>query len=296
VRYRNVKWSVAAIVLSLFAVGSLILFRPTASNAPLTREVTNSVNMKFVSIPSGKFLMGSPREERRRPDEAQHEVEITKPFLLGIHKVTQDQYKQVMDKNPSYFSDSGEGKDRVKGLDTRRFPVENVSWMDAQDFCEKLSKLPEEKKNGRSYRLPTEAEWEYACRGGAILSEPFHFGHSLSSRQANFDGNHPYGEAPRGEYLQRTSEVGSYPANAFGLFDMHGNVWEWCQDWYAPYDLAIRKDPSGPANSSEDRRVLRGGSWGDHGYDCRSAYRFHCGPRDNNEYHGFRVICVARTS
>ncbi len=123
--------------------------------------------MKFVRIPAGKFTMGSPKEEADRSEgEVQHQVEITKPFYLAIHKVTQSQYKQVMDRNPSHFSNTGAGKDAVQGLDTRRFPVETVSWKDAQEFCEKLSELPEEKKAGRSYRLPTEAEWEYSCRGG----------------------------------------------------------------------------------------------------------------------------------
>ncbi len=139
--------------------------------------------------------------------------------------------------------------------------------------------MPEETQSGRVYRLPTEAEWEYSCRGGATLSKPFHLGDSLSSRQANFDGNYPYGDAPKGKNLERTSKVGSYSTNAFGLFDMHGNVVEWCQDGYAPFDLSIVKDPTGPATSPENRRVIRG--------------RYVAGFR--GDCIGFRAVCVKRT-
>jgi formylglycine-generating enzyme required for sulfatase activity len=233
----------------------------------------------------------------RADQEIQHEVEITRPFFLGIHEVTQDQYERVVGKNPSDFSADGKLKDAVVGKNTRRFPVENVSWEDAHEFCKQLSEMEGEKKQGRSYRLPTEAEWEYACRGGAAQSLPFGIGDgtSLSSTQANFDGNNPYGGADKGVNLQRTCEVGSYKPNGFGLYDMHGNVWEWCQDWWAPYDVTITKDPTGPKEAKENRRVLRGGSWFDAaGYFCRSANHGRNDPDLRLNLFGFRVICVVR--
>jgi formylglycine-generating enzyme required for sulfatase activity len=256
------------------------------------KSFTNSVGMKLVLIPKGKFKMGSPEGEKDRgTDEYQHDVEITKPFYLGVYTVTQKQYKEVMGENPSFFSADGGGKDKVRGLDTDDFPVERVSWHDAKKFCEKLSQLEKERRAKCTYRLPTEAEWEYACHRGAPSSSPFHFGKSLSSRQANFDGNHPYGGAEKGPYLGRTCKVGSYNPNKFGLYDMHGNVWQWCQDWYAKdyYKDSPAKDPKGPA--SGDARVLRGGFWYGYGAYCRAAcrYRYDAGGRHNGI--GFRVAC-----
>lgn len=208
--------------------------------------ITNSIGMRLLLIPPGRFLMGSPdTEANRSTDEGpQHEVKIAKAFYLGIYTVTQAQWRVVMGNNPSYFCAAGEGKNSVEGLDTDHFPVERVSWEDAQQFCAALSALPAEKAAGRVYRLPTECEWEYTCRAGTTT--PFHFGESLSSKQANFDGSYPYGDAEEGPYLQRTCQVGSYPGNAWGLHDMHGNVWEWCADWYTPYrEGEQRSDPIG---------------------------------------------------
>src|SRR5262249_15622705 len=150
-------------------------------------------------------------------------------------------------------------KAEVEGLDTSEFPVESVSWEDAQDFLKKLSARPEERKAGREYRLPSEAQWEYACRGGASSSTAFHVGASLSSAQANFNGNDPYGDANTGPYLERPCAVGCYRPNAFGLYDVHGNVWEWCEDWFDEdyYAKSPPKNPSGPDDGSF--RVLRGG-------------------------------------
>jgi formylglycine-generating enzyme required for sulfatase activity len=257
---------------------------------PCVPTITNSIGMKLALIPAGTFLMGSPDSEQDRSEDEgpQHEVEITSPFSLGIHPVTQEQYKKVMGKNPSYFT-------RKKGGGPNH-PVEQVSWEEAVEFCRKLSARPEENAAGRTYHLPTEAEWEYACRGGANSSTPFFFGDSLSSTQANFDGNYPYGGADTGPYLQRTTPVGSYQPSAFGLFDMHGNVWEWCQDWYDEnyYTRSPRQDPQGPQNGGH--RVLRGGSWGDYGLFCRSALRNRGGPGVRNLFIGFRVLCSPRTS
>jgi len=226
-------------------------------------------------------------------------VEITRPFYLGMHTVTQEDYQRVMGANPSYFCAGGGGSAKVQGMDTRRFPVEQVSWDDAVEFCRRISDLPEEKRRGQSYRLPTEAEWEYACRGGHLFkqSAPFYFdkpSQSLSAKQANFNGQYPYGGAAMGDNLERTTPVGSYPANALGLYDMHGNVWEWCQDWYEAgyYQNSPKQDLQDPQSSSENRRVLRGGSWSGYGQNLRAAYRVRFEPGYRNITFGFRVVLV----
>jgi formylglycine-generating enzyme required for sulfatase activity len=265
------------------------------------RRIVNSIGMRLALVEPGVFLMGSPANEAERgDDEHQHEVEITQPFYVGAYPVTQEQYYRVMGVNPSWFSPRGGSKHKVKDMDTRQFPVEAVTWMDAVEFCRRLTDLPEEKENERTYRLPTEAEWEYACRGGPPLetpTPPFYFGSSLSSSQANFDGNYPYGGANRGVYLQRPTKAGSYPDNLLGLFDLHGNVLEWCADWYDPtyYNRSPRQDPQGPENG--ERRILRGGSWKAIGRNCRSAFRHNLPPGNRNDGNGFRVVSVvgART-
>jgi formylglycine-generating enzyme required for sulfatase activity len=288
----------------------------------LAKRITNSIKMKLVLIPRGTFTMGSPASESSRSaDEEQHEVEITKPFYLGVTEVTQGQFKRVMGYNPSHFSRDGKGKAGLSYLDiskpgrgslvtvidgrvvdlksTDDLPVENVSWQEAQTFLKKLSARPEEKKQGRQYRLPTEAEWEYSCRAGAPAKNPFHYGPSLASTQANFKGDSPYSEGPwrEGPWLIRTAAVGSYAPNAFGLYDMHGNVDEWCADWYDKgyYRDSPKKDPKGPEDGT--RRVLRGGGWFSNGYHCRAAARWSREPGYRDYQSGFRVVCVpvART-
>ncbi len=184
--------------------------------------IANSLGMRFAWRPPGTFLMGSPPSEPQRwDDEQQHRVTLSKGFWLGVTPVTQAQWQAVMGSNPSHF----QGDDR---------PVEEVSWDDCQEFCKRLAE-----RDGQRYRLPTEAEWEYACRAGTTT--PFHFGATLSTEQANYDGNYTYGEGKKGKYREETTPVGSFPANAWGLHDMHGNVWEWCQDWYGPYLKEISK-------------------------------------------------------
>jgi formylglycine-generating enzyme required for sulfatase activity len=243
------------------------------------KEIVNSIGMKLVRIPAGKFLMGSLANEPGRFDDEgpQHEVEISQPFYMGVYEVTQEEYQKVMGTNPSWFSAQGRGKDKVANQDTRRFPVEWVSWNDAVEFCRKLSELPEEKRAGRVYRLPTEAAWEYACRGGARSSEPFHFGKTLNADEANVEAR-----------LRRTTTVGSYPANGFGLHDMHGNVWEWCSDWNGNYPRGFVKDPTGPDNGTG--RVQRGGAWRFGERNARSAYRHESKPDIRNDDLGFRVV------
>jgi formylglycine-generating enzyme required for sulfatase activity len=180
--------------------------------------------------------------------------------------------------------------------------VENVEWKNAKVFCERLSVRPEEKAAGRTYRLPSEAEWEYACRAGAPTA--FHFGDALSSNEANFNGNYPTDGAERGPYLRRTAKVGSYEPNAFGLYDMHGNVAEWCADWYDPeyYLDSPEEDPLGPpfgvvptrfTNNGDQNFfvVVRGGCWVDDARACRTAYRFRAMPNTQYRLIGFRVVC-----
>jgi uncharacterized protein (TIGR02996 family) len=262
---------------------------------PVVPEVVNSIGMRLALIPPGRFRMGSPSgEDERVGDEEAHEVELTRPFYLGGFPVTQGQWLRVRGDNPSYFCATGEGKEAVAGMDTSDFPVEKVSWEDAQAFLEDLAARPDEKEKGWPYRLPGEAEWEYACRGGASSSTPFCFGSSLSSAQANFNGNYPYGDAGKGPWLERTTPVGSYRPNAFGLYDLHGNVWEWCEDWYAEdyYAHSPAQDPLGPSNGSY--RVVRGGSWGIFGQNCRAANRGGVSPSFQGYDLGFRVAAVPR--
>ena len=233
----------------------------------LPEPITNSIGMKFVWIPPGTFLMGSPKEEvGRDKNETQHKVTLTKGFYMGVHTVTQEEWVAVMDNNPSRFQG-------VKNL-----PVDSVSWEDCQEFIKMLRK-----KDKKLYRLPTEAEWEYSCRAGTTT--PFHFGETISTDQANYYGEAVYGDGMKGEYRKKTMPVGGFPANAWGLHDMHGN--QWCQDWYGDYPKKDVVDPTGPDNGNF--RVLRGGSWSLNPRNCRSAYRHWYGPDARTFSCGFRL-------
>ena len=245
----------------------------SGSSSPLPKmlelDLGDGVKMKFARVEPGKFRMGSPPNEAGRgKDEDQHEVEIAKPYLLGRYLVTQAQYRQVMGTRPSNFSAKGSQKDRVAGLNTDDFPVENVSWEDATDFARIVSLQPEVRDNGWIVDLPTEAEWEFACRAGTETA--FHQGNSLSSEQANFNGNNPYGEAPRGPFLGRPTTVGSYAANAWGFYDMNGNVFQWTKDRYDPNYQ--------PVETENSDRVARGGLFLFSAKDCRCASRSHFQP------------------
>jgi formylglycine-generating enzyme required for sulfatase activity len=191
-----------------------------------------------------------------------------------------------MVKNPSHFQAGAGGAAAVKGLDTKRFPVECVSWDDAEAFCKKMRACT---KPARTFRLPTEAEWEYACRAGTRT--PFYFGSKLNGNQANCDGNHPYGTIDQGPFKERTTKVGDYGTNPWGLCDMHGNVWQWCADYYDAkyYANSPMKDPFNSKKPASDRRVLRGGSWYFSPALCRAAFRFRFAPDYRFNYIGFRV-------
>ena len=231
------------------------LVSPNKKDPP--KNYTNSIGMKFVWIPPGSFMMGSPKEEKMRRDgETQHKVTLTKGFYMGVYSVTQEQWQEVMGNNPSQFK--GE----------KNLPVDSVSWNDCQEFVKKLSAKDKDKKG---YRLPTEAEWEYACRAGT--KTPFHFGDTIATEQANYRGTaFPYGDGKQGVYRMKTTPVGTFPANAWGLHDMHGNVWQWCHDWYEDYPKSDVTDPQGP--DSGKYRAVRGGSWVNDPQFCRSACRF----------------------
>ena len=224
----------------------------------------------MIAIPGGKFLMGTEDEEIERlvkeydwegfrREKPQHEVTV-QPFLMGKYPITQAQYQEVMGKNPSYF----------KG-DNR--PVERVSWNDAVEFCQRLSK-----QTVQEYRLPTEAEWEYACRAGTTT--PYHFGETITDKLANYDGN-----------VGETTSVGQFPPNAFGLYDMHGNIWEWCQDnWHDNYEDAPN-DGRVWVSGVGSMKVVRGGSWYRLPRGCRSASRSGDFPDLTDDHYGFRVAC-----
>jgi serine/threonine-protein kinase len=286
------KWALlilAAASIPLVLIAGLVVLlivhaRPDGKPRPGTdvktvpetaKVITNSIGMKLRLIPPGKFAMGSlPNEVGRRADEGpQHNVTISRPYYIGVYEVTQQQYAAVMGTNPAVF-----GKTNGGGPD---HPVENVHWHDAVAFCQKLTDSTAEKSAGRSYRLPTEAEWEYACRAGS--QTPYYFEsaaelpkHAWYSPTAN----------------ARTHPVGKCEPNPWGLYDMYGNVWEWCSDYYAPYTPADAIDPTGVATGT--MHVFRGGAWNDVASDMRSAHRWHFGVGSAQFNIGFRVVCEVR--
>ena len=277
-------------------------------------------------IPPGRFWMGSPAKEldRREDEGPQHLVQL-QGFFMGQTPITQAQWREVaswseqpgeswgreLDSEPSFFqliphpraiSFGGKFSLLQGEASSDQRPVDNVSWLDASEFCNRLSQ-----RIGRHYTLPSEAQWEYACRAGS--STPFHFGATITPGLASYDGNHTYANGPKGDVRKQTTPVGMFPANAWGLHDMHGNVWEWCQDhWHGSYEGApsngsawenipernetpIKKERNGNV-SNEEYRLLRGGSWYGDPRICRSAYRDHDQPGLANYGVGFRVVCL----
>jgi eukaryotic-like serine/threonine-protein kinase len=237
-----------------------------------TEDLGGGVTLEMVAIPAGEFMMGSPAGEPERASDEGPQHRVTLPrFYMGRFVVTQAQWQAVMGNNPSNFK----GENR---------PVETVSWNDAQAFCKKLSQ-----QTGRTYRLPSEAEWEYACRAGTTT--PFHFGPTITPELANYFGDFTYGSGPKGQYRGQTTPVGSFAANQFGLYDMHGNVWEWCLDHgHKSYSGAPTDGSAWVENGNSSLRVMRGGSWLNNPGLCRSADRYMELPWSTDYGGGFRIV------
>jgi formylglycine-generating enzyme required for sulfatase activity len=286
----------------------------------------------MVAIPGGEFMMGSPKGEGYDTEKPQHKVTV-QPFFMGKYPITQAQWKAIaartdlkinidLDEDPSDFKEPYQDQDRE--IERWQRPVENVNWYEAVEFCQRLSKL-----TGRNYQLPSEAQWEYACRsqklevrsqrleltlreGHKKYNQPFHFGETITGNLANYNASYAYADEPKGEYRRQTTPVGQFPPNAFGLSDMHGNVWEWCaDDWHdnykgAPTDGSAWVDSNEEGNlegenqleSAENKEnnpysVMRGGSWYSYPSYCRSAFRYYYSRRGNRGLNGgFRVVCV----
>jgi formylglycine-generating enzyme required for sulfatase activity len=265
-----------------------IIKRETKTAQYFSENLGNNITLEMVYIPSGTFMMGSPEGEGYDSEKPQHQVTVP-PFFMSKFQITQAQWRAIasrtdlkverdLDPNPAYF------KDRE---DSDRRPVEQVSWYDAVEFCQRLSK-----QTGKEYRLPSEAEWEYACRAGTTT--PFHFGETITTDLANYNGNYTYASEPKGKYREETTPVGSFPPNAFGLYDMHGNVWEWCADtWHDDYEGAPTDGSAWIQGGDDNRSPLRGGVWYYGPGNCRSAYRVGLiGERDDvNDGIGFRLVC-----
>ncbi len=248
-------------------------------------DLGDGVTLEMVAIPGGTFIMGSPENEEgyHSSESPQHEVTVP-PFFMGKYPVTQQQWRVVaalpkdkidLKSDPSYFKGDN-------------LPVERVSWNDAQEFCARLSRMA-----NKTYRLPTEAEWEYACRGGTTT--PFYCGETISTDLANYNGNYIYGQGQKGEYREKTTKVGIFPANPFGLYDMCGNVWEWCEDGLHENYINAPTDGSAWTSLSTEYMLLRGGSWGNLAGRCRAAYRYRDSRDFRNLSFGFRVVSSFRT-
>jgi formylglycine-generating enzyme required for sulfatase activity len=251
------------------------------AQSSFTEDLGNGVKLEMIAIPGGTFWMGSPANEAERGDNESPQHQVTVPsFFMGKYPLTQAQYQAIMGKNPAYFK----GNNR---------PVENVSWDDAVRFCQKLSQ-----RTGKNYRLPSEAEWEYACRAGT--KTPFSFGDNITTDLVNYNGNYPYKSAPKGKYREQTTDVGTFPPtfppNPFGLYDMHGNVWEWCEDdWHENYIDAPTDGSAWNSQSGSNTKLLRGGSWDFNARYCRSAARDRFSRDVRLNYYGFRVVSSFRT-
>lgn len=260
----------AAATILLLALAAVVPPLIRAPSPAAAAEWTDTVTgMRFRRIDAGTFTMGTPDSETlREPQEVLHAVTISRAFYLGEAEVTQREWTRVMGSNPSHFQDCGPG-----------CPVEGVSWSDVQAFIDRLNRL-----STPGFRLPTEAEWEYACRAGG--SAAFGARGTLSSRDANINGNYPY-QAPVGVFRRRPTPVRRFPANRWHLYDMSGNVWEWVQDEHCPYATGPVTDPVGACGS--DRRVIRGGSWAFDGGSARCGTRYTHRPQDTGYSLGFRV-------
>ena len=284
----------------------IVINRTRKTGKYYIEDLGNGIELEMIMIPGGTFMMGSPKEEEgsTNDERPQHQVTI-KGFCLGKYQVTQAQWKAIAERtdlkvnidlkpDPSNFKKDPASEKGKKAGNRWNRPVEQVSWYDAVEFCDRLSRHTK-----RQYRLPSEAEWEYACRAGT--KTPFHFGETITTDLANYRGTSSYGQGPKGVYREETTEVGSFEvANNFGLYDMHGNVWEWClDDWHgdykgAPTDGSAWFNSDDNLNDKSRRAVLRGGSWFDSPKNCRSASRYYDWAERDNHYDviGFRVVCA----
>jgi formylglycine-generating enzyme required for sulfatase activity len=289
-------------VVTVNKFGKIIQRQPRVARY-FIEDLGNGVKLEMAAIPGGTFMMGSPENEigRRNNESPQHQVTVPS-FFMGKYPLTQKQYQAIMGNNPSYFKGYFKGKNR---------PIEAVTWNDAVTFCQRLSQ-----RTGRNYTLPTEAQWEYACRAGTTT--PFYFGESITSDLVNCNGNIHYGSAPKGKYRGKatvlvncngnihygsvpkgkyrgkTTVVGSFPPNIFGLYDMHGNVWEFClDDWVNDYNNPLKD--SSVVTSLYGDRIIRGGSLSNTAEFCRSAFRVNCLRDGWMGYIGFRVVVFFRT-
>jgi formylglycine-generating enzyme required for sulfatase activity/predicted nucleotidyltransferase len=246
-----------------------VIQRQTHQARRFVEELASGVTLEMVAVPGGRFLMGSRAGRGYADEEPQHSVKVP-AFFMGQYPVTQEQWEAVMEWRPPY---------RCQGA---KRPADRVSWFAAREFCERLSA-----KTGRAYRLPGEAEWEYACRAGTTT--PFHFGKTITTDVANYVGEHTYLSEPTGVYRHQTTQAGAFPPNTFGLYDMHGNVWEWCADaWHDNY-VGAPGDGSVWESDAAAHRVLRGGCWHDPPGLCRSATRLKSAPGEGEDFFGLRV-------
>ncbi len=250
--------------------------------SPPLRKLTNSVGIELIELPVGTFLRGASKDD---PDAGEDEfpvteIRISKPLWFGKYEITQAQFERVMGHNPAWFGPQGPARGIVRKVPTENWPLDNASWKDAVEFCRRLSRIPEEKKTGRTYRLPTESEWEYACRAGTTTR--FSYADHLSTSDARFGDTSPHGHP---------LPVGSFPPNPWGLHDMHGNVWEWCSDRYSPDAYSTASTGSQPEIPGSTARVVRGGDWRATAAFCRSSNRDLTRESRRDVGNGFRILC-----
>lgn len=265
-------------IVTVDANGKIIHRQPKQAHYQ-SENLGNGVTLEMVYIPGGTFIMGSPDTETDRYNDESPLHQVTfKPFYMSKYPLTQAQWQAVMGPNNNSSAFKGDNR-----------PIERISWNKAIEFCQLLSK-----QTGRHYHLPSEAEWEYCCRAGTTT--PFYFGEMISTDLANYDGNYIYKSGAKGEYRAKTTEVGNFPPNAFGLYDMHGNLWEWCADsWHHNYEGAPADGSAWEDEVDSLTRLLRGGSWDNNPEGCRCANRSRISASDRCSFIGFRVAlhCAA---